>query len=247
MSGHRLSDHGAGTGHEVVDAGRQRGLGRLCEDERAERRELAGLVHDRASGSYRRGDLRHGLEERVIPRSDRRYHADRALDHQGIAELLLERLRGQQVGGEADQPQRARNLDGGAHPDRGADFRGDQGGQLVGSALQGGSECPQLAGPGGGRRRGPAGQRGAGGRHRGVHVLAAAGPDRAERFLRAAVLHGETLVRPGRPPLTADQHGVPVVAAGLRPADGRPLRNWLAAGGHDVRTSTPALSSMSVM
>ena len=84
--------HGAGAGHEVEHARRETDLvDDLGQDERVERRDLAGLsttVHPAASDGR---DLGHDLVQRVVPRRDAADHADRLPHDERVADLLLER------------------------------------------------------------------------------------------------------------------------------------------------------------
>ena len=58
---------------------------------RRERRDLGRLQHHRAAGGQRREHLARDLVDRPVPRRDQAAHADRLLDDQRRAVLLLER------------------------------------------------------------------------------------------------------------------------------------------------------------
>ena len=90
VGGDGLAHDGAGACYQVEHARREPDIvDDLSEDEGVEGRDLAGLQDDRAAGRERRRHLVGDLVERIVPRRDGADDADRLLDHERVAELLL--------------------------------------------------------------------------------------------------------------------------------------------------------------
>ena len=117
MPHQRRADVGAAD-HDVHDAGREPGLvHQLHQAKRRERRQLRRLDHDRASRRERRSELVADLEQREVPRGDRRDHAHRLAlgdrEHPGDRvrqDLALDLRRPSRV--VAQQLDRQRDVDG---------------------------------------------------------------------------------------------------------------------------------------
>ena len=80
MKGERLAGLFAEAGNDVEHAVRQpRLLAEPAQEQRAERRLLGRLQHDRIARDQRRAELPRGDDERIVPRHDRADDAERLL------------------------------------------------------------------------------------------------------------------------------------------------------------------------
>ena len=85
-----FADDAARSADDVEDAGGKADLvRRVGEHQRAQRRELRRLEHDRASGRERRRDLRDDLVQRIVPRRHAADDAERLLDDRASCRALL--------------------------------------------------------------------------------------------------------------------------------------------------------------
>ena len=126
-----FADDAARARDDVEHAGRQADLVRgFGEHERAERRHLRRLQHDRAAGGERRRDLADHLVQRVVPRRDAADDADRLLDDERVAELFFELRLADELRVHPDHHDRELGLHLGGEPERGADFVRDRLGDL---------------------------------------------------------------------------------------------------------------------
>jgi hypothetical protein len=122
---------------EVEHARRQPHLlEHLGQRERRQRRHLAGLEHDGAPGRQRRGDLGHDLVQRVVPRRDGADDADRLLDDQRVADLLVPVVGLQDLRVGPQHLDRVAHLHGGGEPQRRPHLGGDERRDLVGPRLE---------------------------------------------------------------------------------------------------------------
>ena len=152
----RLADHGAVAGDEVEHTGGEADLvDDLGEDERAQRCHLARLQHHRAAGGERRRDLGHDLVQRVVPRCDAPHDADRLVDHEGVADLLLERELADDLGERAHDHGRQPGLDHHRQVERHAHLGGDDVGDVAHARAQPLLQPLEVLGPLLDRRRGP--------------------------------------------------------------------------------------------
>jgi hypothetical protein len=137
VRGERLAHHGAHARDEVEHARRQPHLlEHLGQRERRQRRHLAGLEHDGAPGRQRRGDLGHDLVQRVVPRRDGADDADRLLDDQRVADLLVPVVGLQDLRVGPQHLDRVAHLHGGGEPQRRPHLGGDERRDLVGPRLE---------------------------------------------------------------------------------------------------------------
>ena len=91
VGGDGLTDDRAEPGDEVEHAGGQPDLvDDLGQDERVDRRHLAGLEHDGVAGGERRRHLQGDLVQRVVPRRDAADDADGLAHDEAVADGLLE-------------------------------------------------------------------------------------------------------------------------------------------------------------
>src|SRR5204862_3205474 len=80
MRGQRFADYRAKTGYKIEHASRQSGfIDDLRENKCSQRRNLAWLQYDGATGGERGRDLCDDLMKRIIPRRNAPYDANRLL------------------------------------------------------------------------------------------------------------------------------------------------------------------------
>ena len=124
MRGERGAHDFARPINQVEDAGRHTGIMHdLGEQQRAVRRELARLQHDRAASGDCGSDLRRDLIERPVPRCDERADTDRFLGRRGRTVDREEPVSAQDVHRHPDVLRRKRHLGCTRKDDRGTHFR----------------------------------------------------------------------------------------------------------------------------
>ena len=94
----------------------------LREQQRAQRRKLAGLEDDRAPGGERRRDLRGDLVERPVPWRDQAANADRLAHDRRRPLHLQERVAAEHIASDADMGGREGHLRAAGEADRRAHF-----------------------------------------------------------------------------------------------------------------------------
>ena len=211
VRGDRLADDGAEPRHEVEAAGGQAGLLEdLGEDERVQRRDLAGLDDDRAAGGERRRDLRADLVQRVVPRRDAADDADRLAHDERVPHLLLELDVEDEVGHRAERHRRQAGLDHlrepVGHPDLAADQRRD----LLAARGERRGDGAKEPGALRDRRRGPGVERGARGGDGAVDVRRRALGHAAHHLLGRRVDDVDAAAAGRLDPLAADEQTVAV-------------------------------------
>ncbi len=180
----------------------------LREEPGHQRGVLGGLHHDRAAGREGRGDLGHDLVQGVVPGRDRGDDTDRLVVDHRVAGLLLEGVRGRQLGVGARDRDRHGGVDGLRELQRRAEFGRDGLGDLVRAGHEPVPQGGQAGRALGGRGRGPAGQGVTGGPYGGVDVLGGARRDRADDLLVDRVHDLDHVLAGGGAPGAPDVHAV---------------------------------------
>ena len=211
MSRDRLADHRAEPGDEVEAPARQPGLLEdLGQDERVQRRHLAGLHDNRATGGERRRDLRADLMQRVVPRRDAADDADGLAYHERIANLLLELDIEDEVRHRAERHRRQPRLNHLREPVGHADLAADERGDLLAARGQRLGDGAQELRARGHRRGGPRVEGAAGGFDRAINVGGGALRHAAHDLLRGRVDHVDAAVAGRLDPFAADEQAVAV-------------------------------------
>jgi hypothetical protein len=167
-------------------------------------RHFAGLEHHGVAGGQGRGHLQGDLVQRVVPGRDAADDADGLAHDQRVADLLLELVAAEHLGGDGEVGLRQAGLDEVAEEERHADFLGDGAGDLVGAGLEAGVDLHQVGGALFLGQCAPGGEGGLGGGDGRVDVGGGAFGDGGDHFFGGRIGDGERVGAGGWHPLAVD-------------------------------------------